>query len=147
MILVLSFGRNDPFTNPLSNISSDFECGAAGQSNSQALLCYGTVVGFSIIVSGDILKKLLSDQKLALDKLEISNNVLAVILFTASGITRVEKYNNTTILSLGKIADWFVDELIMLLKVETTSLLVSWQSSQPWSSCSKFSGVFPRFSR
>ena len=111
MILILSFGRTDPLSNPLSNLSSDFECGAVGQSNSQALLCYGTIVGFIIIVSGDILKKLLSDQKLALDKIEISNNVLAVILFTASGITRVEKYNNTTILSLGKILDWLVESL------------------------------------
>ena len=75
-----------------------------GQSNSQALLSYGTIVGFSIIVSGDILKKLFSDQNLSLDKVEIFNNVLAVILFTALGFTRVEKYNNS-VLSLGKIVD------------------------------------------
>ena len=31
------------------------------ESNSPALLCYGTTVGFSIMVSSDILKKLFSD--------------------------------------------------------------------------------------
>ena len=104
MIIVLSLEKDDPLTNPLSIISTNFECGAVGQSNSQALLSYGTIVGFSIIVSGDILKKLFSDQNLSLDKVEIFNNVLAVILFTALGFTRVEKYNNS-VLSLGKIVD------------------------------------------
>ena len=69
MILVLSFEEN------LSQL----------QSNSQTLLCYGTTVGFSIIVSEDILRKLFSDKNPARDKIEILKNVLAVFLFIAVG--------------------------------------------------------------
>ena len=47
MILVLSF-EGIPFDNL--------------ESYSQALLCYGTTVGFSIMVSQDILKKLFSEE-------------------------------------------------------------------------------------
>ena len=65
------------------------------KSTTMSLLCYGTTVGFSIIVSGDILRKLFSDKKEARDKIEILNNVLALILFTAMGVTRVANYNST----------------------------------------------------
>ena len=64
------------------------------KSTSMDLLCYGTTVGFSIIVSGDILRRLFSDIKDAIDKIEILNNVIAVILFTALGVSRVERYNS-----------------------------------------------------
>ena len=61
----------------------------------QPILCYGSTVGFSIIVFGDILKKLFSDKKP--DKMEILNNFLAVILFTAVGVTRVVNYNSKSL--------------------------------------------------
>ena len=77
IILVLSFEEN------LSQL----------QSNSQTLLCYGTTVGFSIIVSEDILRKLFSDKNPARDKIEILKNVLAVFLFAAVGAIRVVKYH------------------------------------------------------
>ena len=57
-------------------------------------------MGFSIIVSGDILKKLFTNKNQVRDKMEILNNVLAVMLFTAVGIIRINKYNssNSTVL-------------------------------------------------
>ena len=76
MILVLSFEKKD----------------LKLQTHSQALFCYGTTVGFSIIVSVDILKKLFMKKKPSIDKMEILNNVLAVILFTVVGFTRVHNY-------------------------------------------------------
>ena len=71
MILVLSFEKTP-------------------DSHVEGLLYYGTTVGFSIIVSGQILKKQ------SRDKMEILNNVLAVILFTAVGIIRINKYNSAS---------------------------------------------------
>ena len=55
----------------------------------EGLLCYGSTVGFCIIVSGEIL------YKQGRDKMEILYNVLAVILFTAVGIIRLMKYDST----------------------------------------------------
>ena len=81
MILVLSF----------AGISLD---NTQDKSTSMDLLCYGTTVGFSIIVSGDILRRLISDKNEAIDKIEILNNVIAVILFTALGVSRVERYKS-----------------------------------------------------
>ena len=78
MILVLSFEKKD----------------LKLQTHSQALFCYGTTVGFSIIVSGEMLKKLFSEEKQVIDKMEILSNVLAVILFTVVGSTRVKKYKD-----------------------------------------------------
>ena len=81
MILVLSFENIERTTN-------------VNKTSREALLCYGTTVGFSIIVFGDILRRLFSDIKDAIDKIEILNNVIAVILFTALGVSRVERYNS-----------------------------------------------------
>ena len=64
-------------------------------SHVEGLLYYGTTVGFSIIVSGDILKKLFTNKNQTRDKMEILNNVLAVMLFTAVGIIRINKYNSS----------------------------------------------------
>ena len=85
MILVLTLGKSVQSTRRQCQ-----QC--LLESSSEALLCYGTIVGFSIIVSEDILKKLFSDKKEALDKMDILNNVLALILFTAVGVTRVDNY-------------------------------------------------------
>ena len=63
-------------------------------SHLEGLLYYGTTVGFSIIVSGDILKKLFSNTNHSRDKMEILNNFLAVILFNSVGAIRVEKYSS-----------------------------------------------------
>ena len=87
MILVLTLVKND-----LKDFSTFTKC--LHESKIQALLCYGTTVGFSIIVFGDILRRLFSDIKDAIDKIEILNNVIAVILFTALGVSRVERYNS-----------------------------------------------------
>ena len=73
MVLLLSFEKNP---------------------DSQPLLSYGTSVGFGIIVSGNILKRLFSDKQETRDKMEILNNFLAVILFNAVGAIRVEKYSS-----------------------------------------------------
>ena len=94
MILILSFGKNQsPTLNTdiggLIDGKSLLECETVGQ----APLCYGATVAFSIIVSGDILRKLLSDQKLTIDRIDMFYNVLAIILFTTLGFTRVEKNN------------------------------------------------------
>merc|ERR1719219_937684 len=63
------------------------------QSNGQALLCYGTTVGFSIIVSVDILKKLFSDKKEGCDEMEI-DNIVAVVLFAVVGAIRLTSYHS-----------------------------------------------------
>ena len=55
----------------------------------EGLLCYGSTVGFCIIVLGEIL------YKQGRDKMEILYNVIAVILFTAVGIIRLMKYDST----------------------------------------------------
>ena len=68
-------------------------------SHLEGLLYYGTTVGFSIIVSGDILKKLFSNKNQTRDKMEILNNVLAVILFMAVGFIRMYKINSILIKS------------------------------------------------
>ena len=73
MVLLLSFEKNP---------------------DSQPLLSYGTSVGFGIIVSGNILKRLFSDKQETRDKMEILNNFLAVILFNSVGAIRVEKYSS-----------------------------------------------------
>ena len=117
MILVLRFAGI-----PLDNLID--------KSTSMALLCYGTTVGFSIIVSGDILRKLFSDKKEAMDKMEILNNVLALVLFTVVGVTRVDYYNKRFI-TTGEIYDKKSHDIRMFLfkDLETIWLLVSWQSS------------------
>ena len=51
-------------------------------------------MGFGIIVSGNILKRLFSDKQETRDKMEILNNFLAVILFNSVGAIRVEKYSS-----------------------------------------------------
>ena len=124
IILVLSFEEN------LSQL----------QSNSQTLLCYGTTVGFSIIVSEDILRKLFSDKNPARDKIEILKNVLAVFLFAAVGAIRVVKYHYLySREQLILIAPEFSDSGEICINhnksecffkdLESTLLLESWQSS------------------
>ena len=64
-------------------------------------------MGFSIIVSEEILKKLFSDKNQACvcDKMEILNNVLAMILFAAVGIIRIIKYNSILIKKIPELSD------------------------------------------
>ena len=112
--------------------------------DNQPIICYGSTVGFSIIVSGDILKKLFSAKNEAREKMEILNNFIAVILFSTVGVTRIVRYNSTY--STGQLiqehlgielSDFSKGEILQsnhnifsccFKELESTLLLVSWPS-------------------